>query len=45
LIGQVKWEAQLVSLQPLNLNNLPSGIYFYRLKNGEAVTSGKIVKR
>ncbi len=40
-----KWEAQNISLQPIDLQNLPTGIYFYRLKNGGTTASGKIMKQ
>lgn len=45
LVRQLKWEAQMISLQPVHLDNLSSGIYFYRLKNGGTVAGGKIVKQ
>ncbi|MFN7118075.1 MAG: S8 family serine peptidase [Saprospiraceae bacterium] len=41
----LQWDAQHISLQPLDLQNLPTGIYIYRLKNGGTTTSGKIVKQ
>lgn len=37
-------EVQRVLLQPIDLQNLPAGIYLYRLKNGSAIASGRIVK-
>ncbi len=44
-VQYLQWEAQRISLQPIDLQNLPTGIYFYRLKNGGTTASGKIVKQ
>lgn len=43
-LQHLSWEAQGISLQPIELQNFTSGIYFYRLKNGESVYSGKLIK-
>lgn len=41
----LQWEVQSISLQLIDLQSLPAGIYFYRLKNAGTTVSGKIVKR
>ncbi len=44
LLQQHQLEMQTVLLQPIDIQNLPTGIYLYRLKNGGAIASGRIVK-
>jgi subtilisin family serine protease len=44
LVQFLQWEAQAISSQPLDLQSLPTGVYFYRLTNGGTTVSGKMVK-
>lgn len=44
-LQEQKWDIQNILLQSIDLQNLPTGIYFYRLKNGGTTASGKIVKQ
>ena len=44
LVHLEEWEAQNERLRILDLNNLQSGVFFYRIENGEEEFSGKVVK-
>lgn len=45
LLQNLTWDARVISLKPINLSNLPKGIYFYQLTSGGTVLGGKIVKQ
>lgn len=45
LVQNLTWDARVISLKPINLSNLPKGIYFYQLTSGGTVLGGKIAKQ
>lgn len=45
LVQSLNWDARVISLKPIDLSNIPKGIYFYQLTSGGTVASGKIVKQ
>ncbi|MCB0641410.1 MAG: S8 family peptidase [Phaeodactylibacter sp.] len=45
LVHLEEWEAQNERLRILDLSDLPGGIYFYRIDNGENSHNGKVIKR
>lgn len=45
LTQSLSWDARVISLKPIDLSNLPKGIYFYQLTSGRTVLGGKIVKQ
>ncbi|MDX1942880.1 MAG: S8 family serine peptidase [Saprospiraceae bacterium] len=44
-VQRLSWDARIVSLKPINLKDLPKGVYFYQLASGGTIKSGKIVKQ
>ena len=45
LTQSLSWDARVISLKPIDLSNLPKGIYFYQLTSGGTVLGGKLVKQ